>query len=259
MSMATSAQKSAPAATGAPRPASACSSAYLPQKTGTGRKTNKNQTAKSQYLYDEDLEKAVLGGILLKPELLPEIIQIISPQDFAYPANTLIFQALTELQEKETAIDMLSLSTYIQEKGKINKLPGQNLYICDLVEHIAAPSTAILYAKKVKELSVKRKITFATQSIQAGLNTQQDIFRIIENAKSELEQIQRESNFDSNIDEYIVNCNPNKENLDFFLRLKEDNESGVLEGSSILLAAKGGTGKTTFCSLLIKELINLGH
>ena len=60
-------------------------------------------------MIDCDLEKSVLGGILLQGINLPPEIIALEPEYFEIPQHAIIFSAMQELMKKNTNVDEISV------------------------------------------------------------------------------------------------------------------------------------------------------
>ena len=56
-------------------------------------------------------EKALLGSIMIKPESMHDVLDIISPHSFYAEKHRLIYEAMLELFAKSEPIDLLSMSS----------------------------------------------------------------------------------------------------------------------------------------------------
>ena len=59
---------------------------------------------------DLDAEKSLLGAILISEESLPDIIEILKPDDFYDDRHRIIYGAMWTLYEKYRPIDILEVS-----------------------------------------------------------------------------------------------------------------------------------------------------
>ena len=63
-----------------------------------------------------DIERALLGTLLIRPESIFEINDIVKPDNFYLPAHGIIFDSMLELSARQQPIDMLSVMARIKEK-----------------------------------------------------------------------------------------------------------------------------------------------
>ena len=61
-----------------------------------------------------EAEMALLGSIMLRPDTLYEVIDVVGPQSFYFEKHRTIFETMLELFGKHQPIDILSLSTRLK-------------------------------------------------------------------------------------------------------------------------------------------------
>ena len=102
-------------------------------------------------------EMALLGSIMLRPEALPEVMDILRPEAFYSNKHRLIFTAMTKLYEKHEPIDLLTLSSRLKEAGDLDSVGGIS-YLTELVNTVPSSSNAEHYAEIVsKKYTVPRR------------------------------------------------------------------------------------------------------
>ena len=111
-----------------------------------------------------DAEKAVLGSLLLRKDSLAEIEDIISGDSFYAEKHKKIFDTMLELFLKNEPIDMLSLSTKLNEKKLLESIGG-NQYLAELVNTVPSSSNIKYYANIVAKKYVLRSLIEAADHI----------------------------------------------------------------------------------------------
>lgn len=104
-----------------------------------------------------DAEAAVLSAVLLKPGTLAEVAPIVRPEHFYAEPNQLIFEAITWLDANEQAVDPVTVSTYLSDRGKLNVVGGTP-YLAQLCEATPAVYNVVGHAKLVAEKARRRRI-----------------------------------------------------------------------------------------------------
>lgn len=66
--------------------------------------------------HNDNAEESVIGGLMKNNGKLPEIVEIISKDDFYKKMHGDIFQAMTELSQKGIAFDVVTLSNHMEER-----------------------------------------------------------------------------------------------------------------------------------------------
>ena len=85
----------------------------------------------------KELEEAILGGILIAPECLSEVLNLIFTDVFYVEANQLIFKAILSLYDQSKKVDIL---TVVQELNKMELLDsvGGAYYITKLTNNVVS-------------------------------------------------------------------------------------------------------------------------
>src|SRR3972149_11561037 len=88
-----------------------------------------------------DAEKAVLGSIMLRPGVLVDIADLLTPESFYSEKNKIIYKVMMELSSKNNPIDLLSLGSRLKEKKLLDGVGG-NAYLTDLTNTVPSSSNA---------------------------------------------------------------------------------------------------------------------
>ena len=102
-----------------------------------------------------EAERGVIGTIFNNNQTIDTALELVSTQDFYTGKHKTIFKAITELYEKGSAIDMLTVAE--QLKDKLIEVGGRT-YLSELTGSYIATSNVKEYALIVKDKSNKRKI-----------------------------------------------------------------------------------------------------
>ena len=63
---------------------------------------------------DIEAERFILGGILLEPEAISKLIEILTHEDFYHSAHQLIYRCMLELYEKNEPQDVITLTNILK-------------------------------------------------------------------------------------------------------------------------------------------------
>src|SRR5436305_13776401 len=74
--------------------------------------------------YSEESERAVLGGILLDPQVLPTISGRLRAEDFYLERHQVLYQAMLNLQEEQVEIDLRTLQAKLEQQGHFDSVGG---------------------------------------------------------------------------------------------------------------------------------------
>jgi replicative DNA helicase len=109
-------------------------------------------------------EQAVLGSIMLRKEGMHEVEDIITPESFYVGKHKMLFQAMLDLSLKNEPIDILSLSTKLNEK-KLLDMIGGNKYLAELVNIVPSSVNVKHYANIVQKKYILRSLIEAADHV----------------------------------------------------------------------------------------------
>jgi len=120
------------------------------------RKNSKNSNLEPPP-QDLEAEKSILGSILMEHKSLIRVADSLTPGDFYDGKNEIIFQSMLELFDKRSPIDVLTLSSHLDDKGKLEDIGGR-AYIAELVGAVPTSTHIERYSQIVQEKSTLRKL-----------------------------------------------------------------------------------------------------
>src|SRR3990167_138449 len=136
-----------------------------------------------------DSEKALLGSIMLKPEILNDISIIITNNSFYVEKHRLIYRTMLELFAKNEPIDILSISSRMKEKNILEQIGGRS-YLAELVNLVPSAGGAKHYAELVHKKSMMRNLINAADFIsELGYNEAHELDEILEKAKKKIYKV----------------------------------------------------------------------
>ncbi|HXH32323.1 MAG TPA: replicative DNA helicase [Bacteriovoracaceae bacterium] len=135
--------------------------------------------------HDLGAEKALLGCLLIDNSSFDEISDVgIYPDDFYHPQFGIIFSAIRELHIDSMPFDIVTVSSRLNDLGKLEKIGGQTglVSICD---EIGSSANVEHYARLIKQKSVLREVVrTATRIMQSGTNFSGDIEAFLQDVEA---------------------------------------------------------------------------
>ncbi|MFP4539786.1 MAG: replicative DNA helicase [Candidatus Paceibacterota bacterium] len=139
--------------------------------------------------HSTEAEMALLGSILLRPDGLDEVIDMINSESFYSEKHRLIFETILELSKKNSPIDMLSLSSRLKERGLLKKIGG-NPYLTEVVNSVPSAAHLMHYGEIVQKKSIMRKLIRASENIsQLGYNEMEDLDDLLDQAEKTIFEV----------------------------------------------------------------------
>ena len=136
-----------------------------------------------------EAEMALLGSIMLRPEALFDIMDVVTPDSFYSEKHRVVFETMVELFAKHSPIDLLSVSTKLKEKGWLDQIGG-NTYLTELVNVVPSSSNIGYYAEIVQKKYMMRRIIEASDHIsQIGYDENKELEEIIDAAEKRLFEV----------------------------------------------------------------------
>jgi len=114
-----------------------------------------------------EAEQSVLGAILVRPEVLDTMADMLRPEDFYREAHGLIYRAMLNLYGRSEPVDLVTVSARLREKGKLDEVGGA-VFLAGLSEEVGFATNAGYYARLVSDKAVLRRMIDATQEIASG-------------------------------------------------------------------------------------------
>ncbi len=111
-----------------------------------------------------DAERALLGAIFLKPEVMHDIAVTIFPESFYADKHAQIYKAILEVFMKGDPIDLLSISTKLKSNDQLERIGGAT-YLTDLSESVPAAGNALYYGELVAGRATLRNLIGAADEI----------------------------------------------------------------------------------------------
>jgi replicative DNA helicase len=208
--------------------------------------------------YNLEAEQSIIGSMLIDKTAISRVVEILKTEDFYRDSHKVIFNAIFELYQKDTPIDMITLLEHLRSSEKL-EASGGITYISEISNSV--PSTANLssYIKIVDDKSVLRKLIRASTEIMENCyNKQDDVEAVMDLAEQKVFNIaERKSTSDFEPMntvlergfleiERIFNNKGETTGVSSGFPELDGLTAGFQKGDMILIAARPSMGKTTF-------------
>ena len=107
--------------------------------------------------HDSDAEESVLSSILIDPEAIIRVGELLRPKSFYNLSHQIIYEAMETLYENRQPIDAVTLSNQLKKMKKL-KHAGGAARIAELSNLVSTAANVVNYAKLIVEAFVKRCI-----------------------------------------------------------------------------------------------------
>lgn len=129
---------------------------------------------------------ALLGSIMLRPDAIYEVMDIVSPISFYFEKHRIIFETMLDLFGKHQPIDLLSLSTRLKEKDQLERLGG-TAFLTELSSAVPSSANVKHYAEIVMKKFMMRQLIEASEHLShLGFNEAGELEDILDQAEKKV-------------------------------------------------------------------------
>lgn len=219
-----------------------------------------------------EAERSVLGCLLLDKESILQIADFIEAGDFYHDHHRFIYEAILDLFHHSEPIDLVTVSTKLQGKERLETVGGPE-YLAELQNEVPLATHIFQYAQIVKHRSTLRKLIQAGNDITSlGYNAEKSVQELLEEAEKRVFSISQTflKNRFIPIKEILtasyekfceINDNPelaNKNRISTSFKNLDNRLNGGMNASDlVIIAARPSMGKTAFSlAISMKAAIN---
>ncbi len=136
-----------------------------------------------------DAEASLLGAILIDSDAIVKIADSINANDFYDQKNGIIFQAIKQLYENHSPIDVLTVASQLRADGNL-EMVGGSAHLTELTNYVPTATHVEQYANLVSQKALRRRLIQASQEISSlGYDETKSLQELIENAESKLFEV----------------------------------------------------------------------
>lgn len=130
-----------------------------------------------------EAECGVLGSIIIDPEALVLVADVLYAEDFYRDAHRTIYETMLHLYNGQRAADFITICDVLESRGKLEEVGGAS-YIASLINQVPTSGNAVFYARIVERTAtLRRLIGAAAQIAAAAYEAQDDASSICERAE----------------------------------------------------------------------------
>ena len=209
--------------------------------------------------YNMQAEQSVLGAVLLKPDTLTDLVEILKPEMFYTRQNAQIWTEMLRLFTNDQTIDFVTLLDAVVSDGVFPSADEAKIYLTGLAETVPSISNVKAYAQIVQEKYLVRQLMGVAKDILQDAGDEPDADLLLENAEQRIYEIRsgRDSSALTPLSSSMVETLTNLQKIsgpdaDKYkgiptgFRLLDTVLTGLGRGDLIILAARPGMGKTSF-------------
>jgi replicative DNA helicase len=106
--------------------------------------------------HDREFERAILGAVLTRPEVLEDVLaEGLAPEDFYFHEHERLFALLLNMRDLHEPIDAVTVPERVRRTGEADKFGGI-AYVVDLDRAVVALVNTAYYARRVHDFANRR-------------------------------------------------------------------------------------------------------
>ena len=213
-----------------------------------------------------DIEKMVLGALMVDKDAFSVVSEILHPETFYEPRSQKIYKAIQTLSLNEDPVDIMTVVEELKREGTLDDIGGAG-YILELSERVASSAHIEYHAKILAQKYLARQlISFASVIETKAFDETVDVDELMQEAEGSLFELsQKNMRQDyTQIDpvvkqavEILQKAAANKGGLTGiptgYAKL-DDYTSGWQRSDLVIIAGRPAMGKTSFALSLAKNI-----
>ncbi len=211
-----------------------------------------------------EAEASLLGAILIDTDAIVKIADSVTADDFYESRHQRIYEAVLDLYEKRSAIDVLTLADKLRNSGYLDMVGGPS-YLTELTNFVPTAAHAEQYADIVAQKAMRRRLINTSQELtRLGYDESLGLRDLIEEAETKLFSVSEQQVKQSIVSiedilaasfERLDDLHKDKQKLRGIPTGYRDMDgmlAGLQRSDLFILAARPSMGKTAF-------VLNLAH
>lgn len=213
-----------------------------------------------------DVEKVVLGALMIDKDAFSVIAEIIRPETFYEPGHQKIYTAIQTLNINESPVDIMTVTNELQKEGTLDDVGGAP-YVVDLASQVASSAHIEYHAKILQQKYLARQlISFASVIETKAFDATVDVNELMQEAEGSLFELSQKNMRQeyTQIDpvirqavDILQKASANSDGLtgipSGFTKL-DDITSGWQKSDLIIIAGRPAMGKTSFALSIAKNI-----
>ena len=139
-----------------------------------------------------EAEEAVLGGVLLDPDAIGRVADVLQPEAFYLSAHREIFRTALMLHGQGKPTDLTAMTAWLADTGKLEKVGGSGRLV-ELVERISSTASIEQVARLVSDKHLRRQlIRSGNEVIALGYDQGKPMEQVLDEAEQKIFAVSQE-------------------------------------------------------------------
>jgi replicative DNA helicase len=139
-----------------------------------------------------ETEESIIGGILLDPEAIGRVVDLIVPAAFYIKAHQEIYEAAQQLHAQGKPTDLMTVSIWLSDRGLLEKIGGMAKLV-QLVDRTVSAVNIDRYAAIVMDKYVRRQlIASGHEIVDLGYDTTKELEIVLDESEQKIFRLTQE-------------------------------------------------------------------
>ena len=140
-----------------------------------------------------DIERAVLGALMIDTEAFSMVSEVLKPETFYEPRNQKIYQAIQTLSMNQQPVDIMTVTEQVRRDGALEEIGGP-AYILELSSHVASSAHIEYHANILAQKFMARQlISYASRLETRAFDETSDVNEVMQSAEGELFELSQKN------------------------------------------------------------------
>ncbi len=216
--------------------------------------------------HNVEAERAVLGSMMLDPDVIPEVMRLVRVEDFYENAHQILYRRILELHDAGKPVELTLLTDALRRAGELDSVGGY-VYLATLEQFVLSTSAAPEHAQMVRDKSASRRLMSVAETVLRETSDERrevaDQIRMAEALLFEVGEQHRTSEFqdlkslmEESIGEiaHLYETREPKTGLKTHLKDLDRILGGFEPSALVILAARPSIGKTALALNIVRNV-----
>lgn len=213
-----------------------------------------------------EIEKAVLGALMMDRDAYAVVCEILHPSSFYEPRNQKIYSAIETLSMAQHPVDMLTVAEQLEKDGELDNVGGP-AYLGELTSDVASSAHVVYHSKILAQKSLARElITYSSKIETKAFDETVDVNELMQEAEGDLFELSQ-----TNMKQDYRQIGPVIEEAEASIRKAAETKGGLTglpsgftkldevtagwqSSDLIIVAGRPAMGKTSFALSMVKNI-----
>ena len=214
-------------------------------------------------LWSKEAEVGLLGSVLVKGEILDDVVSLVRPEDFFGGFHGVVYRAMLDIHATGLVVDTPALVEKLQSQGDLqpnHRLDaGDIAYLAEILNSHYTTHNAVYYAKMIRKYARLRSLLVITAEAHQRLrdgDEADDVAVSLEQALLDSDSDGHEpATFQEAVFEALVEADKDTPILSTGFHGLDQLLCGLRAGQFVIIAARPGHGKTSFAANVILNML----